>query len=446
MPRLLPRLALILLACASPAAAAMADLAGATTTIDAVIASKSPDLLALYRDLHMHPELSLQETRTAARLAKEMRRIGLTVTEGVGGTGLVAMLRNGEGPVVLIRADMDALPMKELSGAPFASKQEVPYRDGTTFVSHTCGHDVHMAWWVGTAEALVALKQQWRGTIMFVGQPAEEGGGGAKKMVEDGLFTRFPKPDFGFAAHVGNDPVGTVLVKQGAFTSNSDTVRIIFNGKGGHGSMPSATIDPIVMGARFVTDVQSVVSREKDPFAFGVVTVGAFQAGTAANIIPDSASLALTIRSFSPAVREQLVSGVTRTAQSVSAMSRAPEPKIDHTPGASSVMNDSQLAAQMATVLKGATADVITLAPETAPGSSASEDYSELVAASTMRSVYFGIGGYDPAIIADYRARNEQVPVNHSPYFLPDAAKAIPVGIRTLTLAALVVLKPAVPL
>lgn len=443
MPKTISRLALILLACASPAAAATSDVASATKAIDTVIATSNPDLLALYRDLHMHPELSLQETRTAARLAKEMRQLGLSVTEGVGGTGVVAVLRNGAGPVVLIRADMDALPMKELSGAPFASKQEVPYRDGTSFVSHACGHDVHMAWWIGTAQALIAVKPQWRGTVVFVGQPAEEGGGGAKKMVEDGLFTRFPKPDFGFAAHVGNDPVGTVLVKQGAFTSNSDTLRITFNGKGGHGSMPSATIDPIVMGARFVTDVQSVVSREKDPFSFGVVTVGAFHAGSAANIIPDTASLALTIRSFSPSVREQLVSGVTRTAQSVATMSNAPEPKIEHSPGASSVMNDSDLAAQMANVLKGATSDVITLAPETAPGSSASEDYSELVAASGMRSVYFGIGGYDPAVIADYRARKEQVPVNHSPHFLPDAAKTIPVGVRTLTLAALAVLAPA---
>jgi len=443
MRNIVPPLALILLACTSPAAAAMADVAGAMTAIDGVIGSSRADLIALYEDLHAHPELGLQEVRTAARLAKEMRKIGLTVTEGVGGTGLVAVLRNGEGPVVLIRADMDALPMKELSSVPFASKQEVPYRDGTTFVSHACGHDVHMAWWVGTAKALTAVKAQWRGTVVFVGQPAEEGGDGAKKMVEDGLFTRFPKPDFGFAAHVGNDPVGTVLVKEGAFTSNSDTVRITFNGKGGHGSMPSATIDPIVMGARFVTDVQSVVSREKDPFAFGVVTVGAFQAGSAANIIPDSASLALTIRSFSPTVRDQLVSGVKRTAQSVASMSRAPEPKIEHAPGASSVMNDSALAAQMALVLRDATSITATLAPETAPGSSASEDYSEFVAASGMRSVYFGIGGYDPAVIADYRARNEQVPVNHSPYFLPDATRAIPIGIRTLTLAALTVLAPA---
>jgi hippurate hydrolase len=444
LPRLSLALASALLFCAAPGPAAAADKDPARTTmaIDAVFAKNSAQLLSLYRDLHMHPELSLQESRTAARLAQEMRRLGLSVTEGVGGSGIVALLRNGDGPVVLIRTELDALPMQERSDVPFASKQEVPYRDGKSFVAHSCGHDVHMAWWVGTAEALLALRDTWRGTVVFVGQPAEEGGGGARKMVEDGLFSRLPKPDYGFAAHVGNDPVGTVMVKQGAFTSNSDTVRILFKGKGGHGSMPSVTIDPVIMGARFVMDVQTVVSRQKDPFAFGVVTVGAFQAGSAANIIPDTASLALTIRSFSPTVRQQLVDGVIGTARAVAAMSSAPEPEIDHIKGSASVINDSQLARDMAKALSASTSDTITLSPESAPGSSASEDYSELVAASGMRSVYFGIGGYDPAVIAAYRERGEAVPANHSPYFLPDAAKTIPVGVRTLTLAALAVLKP----
>lgn len=254
------------LTCAAPALAAQPDLVAARKTIDATIERSAPELLSLYRDLHTHPELSLQESRTSARLAQEMRKLGLTVTEKVGGTGLVAVLRNGEGPTVLIRADMDALPMRELSDAPFASKDEVPYRDGKTFVAHSCGHDVHMAWWIGAAKALLAVRGQWRGTVVFVGQPGEESGSGAQKMIDDGLFTRFPKPDFGFAAHVGNDPVGKVTVKQGAFSSNSDTVRITFKGRGGHGSMPSATIDPIVMGSRFVMDVQTVVSRQKDPF------------------------------------------------------------------------------------------------------------------------------------------------------------------------------------
>jgi amidohydrolase len=255
--------------------------ADASAAIERSITQSGPELLALYRDLHAHPELSMEETRTAARLTAEMRKLGLVVTEKVGGTGLVAVLENGAGPVVLIRADMDGLPMQELSDAPFASKREAPYRGGSTFVAHSCGHDVHMTWWVGTAKALIAAKAMWRGTVIFVGQPGEEGGVGAQKMVDDGLFTRFPKPDYGFAAHVANDPVGRIVVKQGAFTSNSDTIHITFKGKGGHGSMPSHTIDPIVMGSRFVMDVQTVISRQKDPFAFGVVTVGSFQAGSA---------------------------------------------------------------------------------------------------------------------------------------------------------------------
>lgn len=436
-------LALAALTGTTPVLAVQPDLAAARNTIDATIERGAPELLSLYRDLHMHPELSLQETRTSARLAQEMRKLGLTVTEKVGGTGLVAVLRNGDGPTVLIRADMDALPMRELSDAPFASKEEVPYQGGKTFVAHSCGHDVHMAWWIGTAKALLAVRNQWRGTVVFVGQPGEEGGSGAQKMIDDGLFTRFPKPDFGFAAHVGNDPVGKVTVKQGAFSSNSDTVRIIFKGRGGHGSMPSATIDPIVMGSRFVMDVQTVVSRQKDPFAFGVVTVGAFQAGSAANIIPDSASLALTIRSFSPGVREQLVSGVIRTASTVAEMSSAPAPEINHIKGASSVINDNALAASVAASLQGATSDTVTLVPESAPGSSASEDYSDFVTASGMRSVYLGIGGYLPAVIEDYKKRGVALPTNHSPHFLPDAASTIPVGIRSLALSALSMLNAA---
>ena len=262
-------------------------------------------------------------------------------------------------------------------------------------------------------------------------------------MVADGLFTRFPKPDFGFAAHVSNDPLGKVTVKQGAVSSNSDTVRITFKGRGGHGSMPSETIDPIIMGSRFVMDVQTVVSRQKDPFSFGVVTIGAFQSGSAPNIIPDEASIALTIRSFSPSVREQLVSGVIRTARTVAEMSSAPEPEINHVKGASSVINDNGLAASVASALRGATSDTIDLVPESAPGGSASEDYSEFVAASGMRSVYLGIGGYLPAVIEDHKARSAALPTNHSPYFLPEAASTIPVGSRALALAALSVLKVA---
>lgn len=448
-----------LLLAAAPAMGALPASAGAAAgqvtkpdesvrevkAIDAVVAHNAQHLNSLYRDIHAHPELSLQETRTAVMLASEMRKLGLDVTEHVGGTGIVALLRNGDGPTVLIRTELDALPMHEQTSAPFASSVEAPQQGKTTFVAHSCGHDVHMAWWVGTAQALLALRDQWRGTVLFVGQPAEESGGGAARMVADGLFKAFPKPDFGFAAHVGNDPVGMVRIKQGPATSNSDTVRIRFNGKGGHGSMPSYTIDPIVMGARFITDVQSIVSRQKDPFAFGVITVGSFQAGSAPNIIPDSASLGITVRSYTPVVRTLLVDGIIRTARAVADISGAPAPDIEHKAGSTSVFNDVDLAALVAQRLRAADIGRIDLMPESAPASSASEDYSDLQEGSGMRSVYFYVGGYDPGVIAGYRQRGEPVPTNHSSKFLPDAEATVPVGVRTLSLAALAVLAPAGP-
>ncbi len=433
------------LALISPAIASSFDVPRAKSAIDVEINKRTATLDALYRDIHQHPELSLQEVRTAGVLAREMRELGLEVTEGIGGTGVVALLRNGTGPTVLIRTELDALPMEEKSGATYASAVQVPYKGGTTFVAHSCGHDVHMAWWIGTAEALIALKSQWRGTVEFVAQPGEEAGGGAAKMIADGLFRRFPKPDFGFAAHVGNDPVGTVDVKEGAVTSNSDTIQIVFNGRGAHGSMPNESIDPIVMGAHFVSDVQTIISREKDAFEFGVVTVGSFQAGSAANIIPDKARLALTLRSFTPQVRAKLVEGVERTARAVAEMAAAPAPQIDHLAGSNSVINDIGLARQIGAVLRDAGADTINEEPASAPGSSASENYSDLVVASGMRSVYFGIGGYDRDIIAQYRKTAIQVPTNHSPDFLPDHAKAIRTGVRTLTLSALSVLAVPTP-
>jgi hippurate hydrolase len=274
-----------------------------------------PWLEGVYQDLHAHPEIAFQEVRTADKLAQAMRKLGFDVTEKVGGTGPLALLRNGAGPTVLVRTELDGLPMEEKTGLPYASRDHT--RDGAAFTAHSCGHDVHMAAWLGAARTLVELKQAWHGTLMFIAQPAEETVSGARAMLEDGLFKRFPKPDYAFALHSWPLANGTVGFESGPVSSNSDALEIRFNGRGGHGSAPDKTIDPVMMAARFVVDLQSVISREKDPQEFGVVSIGAIQGGSAENIIPDSVTLRGTIRSYKPAVRQKMLDGIRRTAKAV---------------------------------------------------------------------------------------------------------------------------------
>lgn len=396
--------------------------------VDAQVNASYPALLALYKDLHQHPELGFQETRTAARLAQEMRRAGFTVTEKVGRTGLVALFENGPGPTVMIRTELDALPLKEKTGLPYAST--------VAQTMHGCGHDVHMAAWVGAAKTLVALKDQWHGRLMFIAQPAEEKIDGAKAMLADGLLTRFPRPDFGFALHVSPAPAGTVAIKAGTNTSASDTIEILFKGRGGHGSMPSATIDPIVIASRFVTDVQSIISREKDAGQFGVITVGSFQAGTVANIIPDSAQLKLTLRSFSPTVRKQLVEGVQRVATASALVANAPAPDVKVTAGTAAVVSDEAMANRTAQVFARVFGKAFTLTPANAEPLSASEDYSEFIAAG-VPSLFFGVGVSDPAAVAAAQAGGAPVPVNHSPYFAPVPEPSIKTATRAMTFAVI---------
>jgi hippurate hydrolase len=265
----------------APQAALALDAPAAKAAADKDLDAEYPHLDALYRDIHSHPELGFQENRTAATLAKEMRALGFQVTEGVGKTGIVAIYHNGPGPTVLVRTELDALPLQEKTGLPYASTAKQTYLGKETFVAHACGHDIHMATWVGTAHALLAMKDKWSGTLMFIGQPSEEGVSGASAMLADGLFTRFPKPDYGFALHVHPGPYGSVSYKPGVISSNSDELDITFHGRGGHGSMPSLTIDPVMETARFIVDVQAVISREKDPAQFGVISIGSIQAGQA---------------------------------------------------------------------------------------------------------------------------------------------------------------------
>jgi amidohydrolase len=408
------------------------DVAKLKTTIEASVENEYPKLDALYKDIHAHPEIAFQEVKTAAKLAAEMRATGFEVTEQVGKTGLVAIYKNGDGPTIMVRTELDALPMEEKTGLPYASHDKTNWNGRETPVAHSCGHDIHMASWVGTAKTLVGLKDQWHGTLMFIAQPAEEEIAGAKAMLDDGLFTRFPKPDAGFALHDGASAYGTVSYRVGIGTSNQDGLFIRFHGRGGHGAMPQNTIDPVMIAARFVVDVQSVISREKDPTEFGVISIGAIHGGTAGNIIPDNALVVGTIRTFKPEVRAKMLAGIERTAKAVAAMADAPPPDIKLDEGAKAVMNDPAVVATAEKVLKAAFGEKF----RTSPPNTASEDFSEFVNAG-VPSMFFNIGVYEPERVAAARNGGPPLPSNHSPLFAPVPKPTIETGVTAMTLAVL---------
>jgi amidohydrolase len=428
---------LVLATLLAAATADAADLAGTRAAIARSLDAQYSHIDALYKDIHKNPELGFQETRTAAKLAAEMRSLGYEATEGVGKTGIVAIYKNGPGPTVMIRTELDALPMPEKTGLAYASTAKQMWRGAESPVAHSCGHDIHMAAWVATAKILMEMKDQWSGTVMFIGQPAEEGDGGARAMVADGLFTRFPKPDYGFALHVGPGPFGYVSYRPGVINSTSDGLAVTFIGKGGHGSRPHVTIDPVMMAGRFIVDVQSVISREKDSAKFGVVTIGSVQAGNAGNVIPDTALLRGTIRSYDDDTRAKMIEGVERTAKAVAMMAGAPPPEVKITSGAKAVINDDKLAERSGAVLKAAFGNKAILSPQ--PGS-ASEDYSEFVIAG-VPSFYFGIGGLDPKALSQAAANKTAVAGNHSPEFAPVPEPTIRTGAEAMSLVVLDILQ-----
>jgi hippurate hydrolase len=395
------------------------------TQVGARVDAMYPWLDALYKDLHAHPEIAFQEVRTAGKLAFEMRQLGFEVTEKVGKTGLVAVLRNGAGPTVLVRTELDGLPMEEKTGLPYASRGPA---------THSCGHDVHMASWLGAARTLVELKPQWKGTLVFIAQPAEETGSGAKAMLADGLFTRFPKPDVAFALHSWPLAYGTVGFNEGTVSSNSDGLEIVFKGRGGHGSAPDKALDPIAIAARFVTDVQTVISREKDPKEFGVVTIGAIHGGTVGNIIPDSVQVRGTIRSYSPEVRAKLLDGVRRVANASAAMAGAPAPEIQLTANGAAIVNDNDLVRKTEAVFRDA------FGPANAqrmPAMTASEDFS-LYALQGVPAMFFFTGIYDPKTVADsQRPGGTPIAFNHSPYYAPVPEPSIKTAAQAMSLAVL---------
>src|ERR1700685_1718983 len=309
-----------------------------------------PDAHALYLDIHQNPELSSHETQTAAELAGRVRGLGYEVTEHVGGAGIVAILKNGAGPTVMLRTELDALPVEEKTGLSYASKVHAKDDAGHDVpVMHACGHDLHMASILGTAEIMAHSKDTWHGTLMLIGQPAEETISGAEGMIRDGLFTRFPKPDVAVALHVGNElPAGMASITPGVYNTNSDSVRITIYGKGGHGSAPHTAIDPIVIAARTILALQTIVSREIKPGEMAVVTVGYIQAGTKNNIIPDQTEMCITIRTRKDEVRKQILAAITRIAKAEAARAGAPrEPLVDHYESTDLVYNNPALAERL---------------------------------------------------------------------------------------------------
>lgn len=393
-----------------------------------------PSLDVLYRDLHAHPELAYQEVRTAAKLAAEMRAIGFEVTEKVGKTGLVAIYKNGAGPTIMVRTELDGLPMEEKTGLAYASKAQAMLDGRSTYTAHSCGHDIHMTSWTATARTLVAMKAQWKGTLMFVAQPAEEVVTGAKAMIDDGLFKRFPRPDVAFGLHTLPGAHGTVFYNTGTMSSNSNSFSIVFKGRGGHGAAPDKAIDPIMIASRFVVDVQTLVSRERDPLEFGVVSVGAFHGGTVGNIIPDSVQVNGTIRSFSPTVRSKLIEGVKRIAGASALMAEAPAPEVTVTAGTSAVVNNEALVLKIDAVFKDAFGQAKVYR---APPLTASEDFSYFTNEG-ITSMFFFVGIDDPRTVADAaRPGGKPVVFNHSPFYAPVPEPTIKTAARAMTLAVL---------
>jgi hippurate hydrolase len=394
--------------------------------------------LVLYKHLHAHPELSLQEDATSARLAEIMKELGFTVTRNLGGYGLVAILHNGSGPTVLVRTDMDALPVQEPAGLEYASKVHVRDRDGKDVaVMHACGHDMHMTCWVGTARVLTALKDHWQGTLMFIAQPAEEIGSGARMMLEAGLFERFPRPDYGLALHCDSRIAhGTLVYTDGLALANVDSVDITIHGKGGHGAAPQTTIDPIVIAARLILDLQTIVSRETSPTDPAVVTVGSIHGGTKHNIIPNEVKLQLTVRSTKDSVRKHTLDAIERMAKAAAMAAGAPEPTVTILAGefTPALLNDAALVKKTIPVFKELLgAENVQERPPIMGG----EDFSRYGRAGVPILLYF-LGTMAPERVAEAsRPNGRPLPSLHSDQFVPVAEPSIRTGVLTMSMAVL---------
>jgi amidohydrolase len=395
------------------------------------------DLEALYKDIHSHPELSLQEKRTAGLAAERLKAADFEVTEGVGGTGVVGLLKNGEGPTVMLRADMDALPIKETTGLPYASTVTATDADGNeTPVAHSCGHDMHVTWLAGASKLLAGGKEDWHGTLMAVFQPAEEVAAGAQAMIDDGLFKRFPKPDVILGQHVMPLSAGIVASQSGVITSAGDSFEIRMFGRGAHGSMPQASIDPVVMAAFTVARLQTIVSREIAPTDAAVVTVGALQAGTKENVIPDDAVIKLNVRTFDENVRKHVLDAIKRIVNAEAQASGAPKPpEITPLDRYDLVRNDDQATERVRDAFHAHFGDERVI--HTGPAS-ASEDFGSFGTEWHVASVFWFIGGVDPDTYAkaEREGRLNELPTNHNPKFAPVIHPTLETGVETLVTAS----------
>lgn len=415
---------------------------GQFAAVNKVLDAEAADLVALYQHLHANPELSLMEAKTAARMATELRKAGFEVTEKVGGNGVVGVLKNGPGPVVLLRADMDGLPVTEQTGLPYASKVRTKDRYGNEVgVMHACGHDIHMSCFVGSARVLAALKDSWKGTLVFVAQPAEEVVAGARAMLDDGLYTRFPKPDYAVALHADPlTPAGVVSYTEGLAMANADTVDILVKGKGGHGAAPHQTIDPVVLSARIILDLQTIVSREVDPLNPCVVTVGSIHGGTKHNIIPNEVKLQLTVRTTKTEVRDHVLKAIDRIAKAAAVSARAPEPVVtvsleEFTPA---TLNDVPLTRKTVGVFKEVLGEVNVRERRPLMGA---EDFSRFAAGKTPILMYF-LGTVAPEQYdAAQKPDAPPLPGMHTDRYAPVPEPSIRAGVRTECLAILNLLR-----
>jgi hippurate hydrolase len=403
--------------------------AGCATDLRGAIDRDYPSLEALYRRLHAHPELSSHEVETAKLMAQQARDAGLTVTEGVGGTGVVAVLRNGAGPTVMIRTELDALPVEEATGLPFSAHGPV---------AHACGHDLHMTVWTGTARRLVAEKAHWSGTLVMIAQPAEETGAGARAMLADGLFTRFPRPDYNLSVHdIVGLPAGTIGLHAGPLKAAADSLDLVIRGVGGHGALPQNTKDPIPLAAAIVGALQTLVSRNNNPFEPAVVTVGSIHGGVKHNIIAESVKLELSVRSVNETQRKMLLDGIERIAVNEARAYGMPEdrmPTLKIVESTKVTYNSPELVARLRTTLTAAMGKDVVREGEPLM---TSEDFSEYGwVEPRIPSVQIWLGAVDPDTYAKTADRST-LPGTHSPRWAPDAEPAIKTGILTLTLAAL---------
>ena len=403
------------------------------------VAKNLPDLVELYEHFHAHPELSFEEEQTAARLAEELRETGAKVTENIGGHGVVAVLENGDGPTLMLRADLDGLPVVEQTGVEYASQVKVKDKRGATVgVMHACGHDIHITNLIGVARFLAEHQDQWSGTLVMIGQPAEERGAGAKAMLEDGLFHRFPRPDFAIAVHV--DPTlaaGKVGIRPGFAMANVDSVDITVRGRGGHGAYPHMTVDPIVIAARLVVDLQTIVSREVKPIEPAVVTVGAIHGGTKHNIIGNDCSLQITVRSYTPKVRKQIHDAIRRKAFAAAASADAPDPDVEVSEGIPSLYNDEPLAQRLQGVFRRVLGSEQVGGVEPSMGG---EDFGMYGKAGVPITMY-RLGAIEADRLQEYVEQDGMPPSLHSPLFYPDAGPTLATGITTMGSAALEILQ-----